>query len=294
MGFYSDLDAFRFVSELYYREAPETVLLPEYPSSNNPRASYRNDNCWIIHDPVPPPPLRLIQVLGPHHLMCAWGNKIPVTSTIQPPASLLEHWCRVLGQEAIPQWQPFDSSQTYTTIFPLESLPLHQQEIDPELLYPLHGKHAIAQIDCPQPEVLSEIVPPCVVKLSHGYAGLGNFFVQNDNDRQNALAYVRKHWPTAKLFITRIVDDVTGDFGVQFYLDRTGKLIWLGFTSQQFDPQRKWSGATFSLSEQDRLHGQLLAVAEPVARYLHKQGYFGVVGIDILKDKRGDRFGNSQ
>ena len=252
MGFSSNLDAFPYVSELYQRDAPCTVLLPEYPSSNQPGARYRNVHRWIIHDPFPPPPLSLMQVLGPHHLMCGWGNRLPVTSTVQPPEILFAHWERILGPEARPVWKPFDPDQTYTTIFPIESLPSRQQEIDPRTLYPLHGKQAIARIDCPQPQVLEEIVPPCVVKLNHGYAGLGNFFVHNEQDRLEALAYRDRHWPGAELFITERVENLTGDYGVQFYVDRQGDVSWLGLTHQVFDAGGKWSGARFSLEDQDR------------------------------------------
>ena len=290
MGFGDSLDTFDFVSELYQRDAPETVLLPEYPSSNQPEAPYRNVDRWIIHDPFPPPALPLMQVLGPHHLMCGWGNRVPVTSTVKPPERLFAHWERVLGDAARPVWRPFDSHQTYTTIFPIASLPSRQQEIAPETLYPLHGKPAIAQIDCPQPEVLDEIVPPCVVKLSHGYAGLGNFFVRNERDRVAFQEKHRRHWPVAELFITRIIDNVTGDFGVQFYLDRGGQLSWIGFTHQVFDSTGKWSGARFSLADQDRRFASLAKFAHPVARYLHENGYYGVVGIDILENDRGERF----
>ena len=290
MAFQSGLDGFRFVSELYQRDAPQTVLLPEYPSSNNPDAPYRNTGRWIIHDPFPPPDLRLIRELGPHHLMCAWGSRIPVTSTVRPPEALLDHWERVLGPQARPAWQEFDPGRTYTTIFPLESLAASQQEIDPETCYALHGKQALARIDCRQPEPLQEIVPPCMIKLSHGYAGLGNYLVRDEGERQTALASIRQHWPTADLFVTRVIENIVGDYGAQFYVHRNGETTWLGFTHQIFDPRGKWTGATFSAHDQDRTASVLGEFTCPVSRYLHSNGYYGVAGIDVLEDHRGKRY----
>ena len=87
-----------FLSELYFEDAPESRLLAEYPSSNSDDTVFQNRSQFVIHDPFPPPRTELLKVLGPHHLMCGWGNHLPVTSQIKPPAVLLEHWSRLLGR----------------------------------------------------------------------------------------------------------------------------------------------------------------------------------------------------
>ena len=280
----------RFLSELYAADVPSAVLLAEYPSSNSNAATFQNQSKYIIHDPFPPPPVELLKQLGPHHLMYGWGQSLPVTSDVCPPAELLEHWERVLGAESCPHWQPLDSSSRYVTLFPLESISADRQVVDPEVNYAIHSKEVIQQIDCAQADVLPSVVPPCIVKLSHGYAGLGNFLVNSPDDEAAMRQQLAAHWPDAVLVVNSVIQDIAGDFGVQFYLHRDGQLVWLGFTEQAFNDQGKWCGGSYSADSQIQQFDQFCKMIEPVGRYLHSVGYFGVVGIDILCDRFGQQF----
>jgi ATP-grasp domain len=284
------LSGFEFLSELYARDAPDTVLLTEYPSSNSTQTGFRNFDRYPIHDPFPPPEHTLMKILGPHHLMCGWGAKVPVCSEIKPPQILFDHWRRVFGENGVPHWQAYVDAPCYTTIFPHQSIPAAQQEIAPDILHDLHSKEAIGEIDCPQAAILASMAPPCVVKLSHGYAGLGNFFIRSEADASNAKAYIARHWPKARIVINALLEDIVGDYGVQFYLDRAGNAHWLGFTHQIFDAEQIWSGGTFSQVEQDSMRPEFEPFIAPTAAYLHANGYYGLVGIDILQTKAGQMF----
>jgi hypothetical protein len=300
-----------FLSELYSVDAADAVLLTEYPSSNSKETRFRNDQRFIIHDPFPPPPKALLKTLGPHHLMCGWGDLIPVTSEVKPPSILLDHWQKVFGDRGVPNWMPdndvcFESSKEdplaagsivnatkrspLITLFPHESLDAGQQLIDPEVYYHLHSKQAIAEIDCPQAAVLSEPQLPCIAKLSHGYAGLGNYLLQNESDLANMRSQLSQHWPNAKLVYNSIVPNIVGDFGVQFYLQRDGKAVWLGVTQQHFDDGSRWCGGSFSASQQQELVAPMAPFVEATAKFLHDHGYFGVVGIDVLKTQDGGHY----
>jgi hypothetical protein len=285
-----------FLSELYAQDAPAAVLLTEYPSSNSDETQFQNRSNYIIHDPFPPPKRELLKVLGPHHLMCGWGRHLKVTSEIPPPPQLLEHWRNVFGIAGCPIWQPLPLATDgagrgatlgdirYITLFPHESLPPHQQVIPPDTYYQLHSKAVLAEIACPQAAVLDFITPPCIVKLSHGYAGLGNFVIRDQDDEARMRRYVAAHWPTATWVANAIIENITGDFGVQFYLGRDGSLLWLGFTEQHFDANQKWCGGTYSQHLQAELFESLCAIVKPVGEYLQRRGYFGLVGVDVLRD----------
>lgn len=279
-----------FLSELYAQDAPQARLLAEYPSSNSDETQFRNRSKYIIHDPFPPPRRELIKVLGPHHLMCGWGNQLDVTSEISPDEVLLDHWERTFGIEGRPCWQPFDADNKFITLFPHESVAAQQQLIDPEVNYAIHSKEVIAKIDCSQADVLDAIVPPCIVKLSHGYAGLGNFMIHEASDEVKMRAELDAHWPDATLVINSIIENITDDFGVQFYLRRDGSVVWLGLTEQLFDDNKRWCGGTFSAHLQTELFDELCRMIEPAAQYLHSCGYFGLVGIDILRDAMNQLF----
>lgn len=280
----------RFLSQLYAVDEPDAVMLVEYPSSNSDQARFQNRGPYIIHDPFPPPRPELLKVLGPHHLMCGWGNDVKVCSEIAPPAPLVEHWKRAFGDDIIPAWQDFNPADRYHTLFPHESIATDRQVVDPAANYALHSKEVIEKIDCAQAHVLDSVQPPCIVKLSHGYAGLGNFFIRNSADEARMRQKLGRHWPDATLVVNAIIEDICGDFGVQFFLHRNGDMVWLGVTQQHFNADLKWSGGSFSAELQDQLFEDATHIVEATGQHLHTAGYVGVVGIDILRDKENRHF----
>ena len=280
----------RFLSELYAADAPEAAFLTEYPSSNSSETVFRNESQFIIHDPFPPPPRELLTSLGPHHLMCCWGRRIPVTSQIAPPPALVQHWENLFGADGRPQWKHYCESDSFITLFPHQSIAASRQLVDPQTNYALHSKEVIGEIDCPQAKILDAIEFPCIVKLSHGYAGLGNFMIRDAQDQSAMEASLAKHWPEATLVINSVIEDVQGDYGVQFYLRRDGSIVWLGLTEQHFDDNSRWCGGTYSSDLQTILQEPFSPIVLATAKHLHRQGYFGVVGVDILRDGNGDCF----
>ena len=278
------LDELRFLSQLYAADVDDACFLTEYPSSNSEETIFRNTTEFIIHDPFPPPPRELLTSLGPHHLMCCWGEQLPVTSQIAPPKKLLDHWQRIFGDQGCPFWKPFDENDSFITLFPHQSLPAEKQVVDPVVNYEIHSKEVIEEIDCSQAEVYDSIRYPCIVKLSHGYAGLGNYLLRNEADEQAMRAELEEHWPGSTLVINSVIADIAGDYGVQFYLRRDGSVVWLGLTEQHFTEKNKWCGGTFTKSLQTELIEPFEPIVTAAAKHIHSRGYFGLVGIDILRD----------
>lgn len=301
-----------FLSELYAVDAPDSALLTEYPSSNSSETRFRNNERYIIHDPFPPPPKELLKTLGPHHLMCGWGAKVPVASEVAPPEALFDHWRRCFGEAGVPVWEsttrllgPANASgealaddnesdqcspKELITLFPHQSLPAKQQLIDPDIYYHLHSKQAIAEIDCDQAEVFEQPQFPCIAKLSHGYAGLGNFLLNNADDFAAMKVELDRDWPGAELVYNSIIQDIVGDHGVQFYLHRDGTVVWLGVTQQHFSESSRWCGGSFSADLQQQMLEPMQPFVVATAAFLNRHGYFGVVGIDVLSTKTDQRF----
>jgi hypothetical protein len=278
------------LSQLHASDAPDAWLLAQYPSSNSDDTIFQNRTMFQIHDPFPPPAKELLQVLGPHHLMCAWGKDMVVTSQTQPDARLLQHWGRVLGDDWVPDWKPFDSSQDFITLFPHESLPAERQLVPPDVNYRLHSKEIIESIDFSQAKVLDQVTPPCVAKLSHGYAGLGNFFIRSSFDESMMREQIAQQWPNATLVINELIENIVCDTGIQFYLRKDGSVVWLGLTQQQFNAKARWCGGIFSASDQHDGQQRYEAAVLATANCLHSHGYFGVVGIDVVTDTAGQQF----
>lgn len=303
-----------FLSELYAVDAPGSTLLTEYPSSNSPDTRFRNDQRYIIHDPFPPPPKELLKTLGPHHLMCGWGSQVPVSSEVAPTDALLGHWRRLFGDGGVPVWKStdelcgsqeqlvgrnancdvpslgLDESNDLITLFPHQSLPPDRQAIDPDVYYHLHSKQAIAEIECQQAEVFDQPQFPCIAKLSHGYAGLGNFRLDGQDDLERMRAKLDRDWPGAELVYNSIVPNIVDDIGVQFYLHRDGSAVWLGVTRQHFNGSGRWCGGSFAADLQQVLVEPMSPFVSATAAFLRGHGYFGVVGIDVLTTADGERF----
>ena len=284
------LDSLDFLSELYAHDCPDAWLLSEYPSSNSDDTVFQNRTEFIIHDPFPPPPRELLTTLGPHHLMLGWGKHIPVTSQIAPPDRLLEHWRGIFGEGGVPIWREYDQTQSFITLFPHQSIDAKHQLIDPKISYALHSKEIIESIDCPQADVLDAIRYPCIVKLSHGYAGLGNFLLRNRDDEGAMRLQLDRHWPNARLVINSVIEDIVGDYGVQFYLRRDGSAVWLGLTEQQFNDSNRWCGGLWSSELQSSMIEPFEPFVAATAKRLADAGYFGLVGIDILRSAGGQFF----
>ena len=281
-----------FLSELYAGDAPGCSLLTEYPSSNSDETCFQNKTQFAIHDPFPPPARQLIKVLGPHHLMCGWGRELSVASEIKPPPQLLEHWEKVLGPEAVPVWEqaPSNEVKRYITLFPHASVPPEQQVIDPVVNYELHSKYVIEQIDCPQAEVLDGVKVPCVVKLTHGYAGLGNFMIRSDADEAAMLEPLQHYWPDADVVVNSLIENIVEDYGVQFYLRPDGSTVWLGLTEQNFNQHQRWCGGVYASELQEGQLESLAPFVQATAQHLSGRGYHGVVGIDVLRNDVGTQF----
>ncbi len=278
------------LSQLFANDAPDAWLLTQYPSSNSDDTIFQNRTKYQIHDPFPPPKRELLQVLGPHHLMCAWGKDAVVTSQTAPDSRLLDHWARMLGDEWVPTWEPFDASQNFITLFPHQSLPPERQVVHPDVNYRLHSKEIIEFIDCNQARVLERVVPPCVAKLSHGYAGLGNFFIRNAFDESMMREQVDRQWSNATIVVSELIENIVSDTGLQFYLRKDGSVVWLGLTQQRFNQKSRWCGGVFSATEQGEGPERYKSMIEATASFLHEHDYFGLVGIDVLTDANGQQF----
>lgn len=287
-----------FLSDLYAQDSPNAAMFCEYPSSNSPSTPFKNVDRFIIHDPFPPPHPELMKVLGPHHLMCGWGASLPIASRLEPPSILLDHWDRVFSSmgcpPARPQWQPAttdpSAEQKYITMFPHESIRASAQVIAPDVNYRLHSKQIIEQIKCPQAAVLESIELPCMVKLSHGYAGLGNFLLRKPEDQASMEKQLKQHWPEAVLIVNSVIENICGDYGAQFYLRSDGSIVWLGLTEQRFDTNKRWCGGVYEHEQQTELLEPFSPFVSATADRLSADGYHGLVGIDILRNSNGEHF----
>jgi len=97
------------------------------------------------------------QVLGP--MARAYVDR-------RPCDQLLAHWQRKLGDDAVPRFGDLGETGTrHVVMTPLEVLPRDLHAVDPDVLYHVYSKPFIAEIDCPQADILIDLVTPSVLKV---------------------------------------------------------------------------------------------------------------------------------
>merc|ERR1712050_741548 len=128
---------------------------------------------------------------------------------------------------------------------------------------------------------------PCMVKADHGKATMGTFKVENEEQMQEVLAEMDGNIKGGIPVITEIVENIEGNYCVQFYQFKSGEIHWLGVTNQLIDESLTWGGGVVDWDQQAWLKSHLFETIKPLIDYLHQRGYFGVVGVDVLTNKEG-------
>ena len=85
------------------------------------------------------------------------------------------------------------------------------------------------------------------------------------------------------------LQNVKDEYNCGFYVNKSGDMQWLGVTKttkQRGSVTRR----TYSSLDQARLKDQLKPSLVPVAKSLHDEGYFGIVGCDLLLDSEGNQY----
>ena len=91
------------------------------------------------------------------------------------------------------------------------------------------------------------------------------------------------HLKPATLLLSDLVDNPIGDYGITFFVTKSGECIFIGVTEQTIDSNNAWIGNKISYLEQDRLRLKFDKIVREIGMWLHGHGYYGPVGADILE-----------
>ena len=81
-----------------------------------------------------------------------------------------------------------------------------------------------------------------------------------------------------------MVADPIGDYGLTFFVTEDGDAIFLAVSEQMIDSNRAWVGSTINYTHQESLRQKFSTIMHEIAAWLHKYGYFGPIGADILEN----------
>jgi hypothetical protein len=243
------------------------------------------------------------------------GNALPGVTIIEPPKLLMNYWQEHLGfsytamemmdcstyQEDLSKSDRFDK---IITLFPFDNLKPEKHAVDPDIHYHLLSKATLAElgVQCPKYQTynLHEVnlesiqLPeqfPYLIKASHGLSGEGTYIIKSASDLNYCLQEVRKYLEIKLLdtiIVSEFVKNEVQNYCVQFYVSKTGNIRLIGTTSQLVTPEGSYLGGLIHYRETDM--SRFFEMIAAIGKYAHQQGYFGVIGFDVLEDKDGQLY----
>lgn len=210
----------------------------------------------------------------------------------------MQHWAKWLPFFPTPDIRLFDQEDTgekpLIVNFPFESIPAKKHAVNPDIHYRLSCKTRIPEMGAPFPRYMprDHYTLPCMIKAAQGKGKRGTFLVRTEEHAQKAFSELSKNFCDAEIVITEVIEDILKCLIVQMYLFQDGHIYCLGVkhkTNRQFcketancvrPPDVDWN-------EQEQLKEEVWDLVIPVTKYLHENGYFGFVGIEILVNNKG-------
>ncbi|MBD2165726.1 ATP-grasp domain-containing protein [Calothrix membranacea FACHB-236] len=241
------------------------------------------------------------------------GDAIPGIIIIPPHKLLVDYWrshfpcsysniemrdCSVYLDE-LSHSERFDK---IITLFPFDHLKPEKHAIAPDTHYRLLSKVTLAElgVQCPKYTSynlysvnLEDIqLPekfPYLIKTSHGLSGEGTYIIKNASDLNYCLTEIKKYLNIqllSTIIVSEFVKNAIQNWCVQFYVNKVGDITLIGTTNQVVTPQGDYLGGLIDYLNTDmsRFYEMIAAIGQ----YAHKQGYFGVIGFDVLEDQDGE------
>ncbi|OOF96834.1 hypothetical protein ASPCADRAFT_396337 [Aspergillus carbonarius ITEM 5010] len=208
-------------------------------------------------------------------------------------------------------------------VIPKDHLCQFNQLLDPKVHYEILSKRWLALCGLPTPK--SKIIDPLpiearagrdaeikrmlhavqihdlpfVVKVSIAASGRGTYVVNSESDRARTFnelqtfledIFDKVHEQNERLYPASFViqELVPGEaHGVSFFVTKRGRLVYLATSQQRFDNDGCWQGARVSYLLEPALQHRYRNTLEVLTKALHRKGYYGPAGADIMTDHNG-------
>ncbi|MBD1909814.1 MULTISPECIES: ATP-grasp domain-containing protein [unclassified Leptolyngbya] len=242
------------------------------------------------------------------------GEKLPGI-VISPPQKLLtQYWQEYFGFGNIPaemmdcsnyldELSEGDRIDQLITLFPFDHLRPERHAVKPDTHYHLLSKATLSKLGilCPNYQTYNlssqdlDQLPlpqqfPYLIKTSHGLSGEGTYIIRNSSDLNYCLEELRKYLHINLLetiIVSEFVKHEVNNYCVQFYVNKQGAITLIGVTQQLVSPEGNYLGGVIDYTDD---LGKFLDMIKSVGQYAHQQGYFGVIGFDVLEDRDGQLY----
>ena len=141
---------------------------------------------------------------------------------------------------------------------------------------------------------------PFVLKNQQTFGGGGTFVVSSSEELSELRTTLstrilpkllsevdasNAHLKPATLILSEMITDPIGDWGLTFFITKSGECVFLAVTEQIVDSTKAWIGSKISYRAQESLKKKFAPIMEESGAWLHGLGYFGPCGADILETR---------
>ncbi|MFQ4146853.1 carbamoylphosphate synthase large subunit [Chlorogloeopsis sp. ULAP02] len=243
------------------------------------------------------------------------GDTLPGIVIIPPQKLLIDYWREHFGfsyssmekidcSTYLDELSHSDRFDKLITLFPFDHLKPQKHAIAQDTHYHLLSKLTLAElgVQCPKYQSynlhavsLQDIqLPeqfPYLIKTSHGLSGEGTYIINSNSDLNYCFEELRKYLDIKLLdviIVSEFVKNVVQNYCVQFYVNKAGDIRLIGTTSQLVTPEGNYLGGLIHYRETNM--SKFFEMIATIGKYAHQQGYFGVIGFDVLEDKEGQLY----
>lgn len=221
----------------------------------------------------------------------------------------------------------FGQDSRVAVIYPMDCLLLLPLLVEPEAHYEAHSKRGLALSGLPtaDSEIVDTVLgpaeipdheivdfevqrmmsrirarqPPFVIKMSQSTAGRGTFVVRTKADRTDAIRTLERetmrmlnqinslnaHIRPCSLILQSLIPGEA--VALSLFITKSGRPIFNACCSQLFDDSGRWDGCFCDYRNEETLRAQYADTAAKVGAHMHKMGYWGPMGADIMTDADG-------
>lgn len=238
------------------------------------------------------------------------GNTLSGVVIASPPDSLMQYWrehfdlhdkhLRMDCSTYLDDLSQSDRIDQVITLFPFDRLRPEKHAVNPDTHYRLLSKATLSElgVSCPTYQTYSlaqvsldqiQLPPefPYLIKTSHGLSGEGTYIIREPSDLNYCLEELKKYLKIDLLetiIVSEFVKHEVHNYCVQFYVNQQGDISLIGVTQQLVDAEGNYLGGLIDYTEDLSQFSTMIAA---VGHYAHQQGYFGVIGFDVLEDRDG-------
>ena len=291
----NNVDSSLTLGNLFKEDLPEGYILPVYPCSINNQFRCYNEakyRLFAIDEIAAEDWFVFLQSL---RICCVAGNDLPIVLPRLPSEFALAHWKKWCPHFIDPVIKTVDvglaDSNTLVTYFPFDAIPRERHAVDPEMHYHILKKSAIAETGAPHPKYYkkNDIKFPCMIKLDQSLGGFGNYVVENREKFEEVSNMINTRFGSDSSYvISEYIQDVQCILACGFYVGKSGRIRLFGIQECTMEIFAH-IGGYIDWNKHEQYKQQLYRkFVVPVSNYLHKKGYFGIVGLDIIRSPSGD------